>query len=270
MRKSILTLAVFVMSFLLFSQAAFASSTYVVQPGDTLWQISQRHNTTVSALSQANNLGNVDHIVVGQRLTLPGGGSVHTVQRGETLWQISQKYGITVAALAGENNITNLSYIEVGDRLVIPNIAITDKPAISSALVSSMQTLSRGGARNFSVAELDLFARLVHSESAGESFLGQVAVAATVLNRVDSSRYPNTLSAVIYQIESGYYQYSPVLDGRINLPANESARRAVQEAVNGSDPSLGATGFYNPRKTSNQWVRQQPVTTTIGNHVFFR
>jgi N-acetylmuramoyl-L-alanine amidase len=125
-------------------------------------------------------------------------------------------------------------------------------------------------ALRLTAAELDLFARLVHAEAAGEPFEGQVAVAASVLNRVRSPLFPNTLTAVIHQVVNGHYQYSPVLDGRINLPANESARRAVQEALNGRDPSLGATGFFNPRKTNNQWVRSRPVTVTIGQHVFFR
>ncbi len=123
---------------------------------------------------------------------------------------------------------------------------------------------------NFSPAEIDLFARLVHAEASGESHEGQVAVAASVLNRIRSSRYPNTLSAVVYQISSGRYQYSPVLDGRINRPAGSKARQAVEDAINGWDPSGGASGFYNPRKTSNRWVRQQPVTRTIGQHVFFK
>lgn len=119
-------------------------------------------------------------------------------------------------------------------------------------------------------AELELFARLVHAEAAGEPYQGQVAVAATVLNRLRSKRFPNTLSGVIYQVESGRYQYSPVLDGRINLPAGESAKKAVKEALAGADPSGGATGFYNPAKTGNAWVRRQPVTTVIGSHVFFQ
>ena len=110
----------------------------------------------------------------------------------------------------------------------------------------------------------------MQAEAGGEPYQGQVAVAATILNRLDSPRFPNTITEVIYQVVNGYYQYSPVLDGRINQPAADSARRAVRDAVNGADPSLGATGFYNPRKTSNQWVRQQPVTVTIGNHVFFK
>ncbi len=123
---------------------------------------------------------------------------------------------------------------------------------------------------NFTDWEMDLFARIVHAEAEGEPFIGQVAVAASILNRIRSSRYPNTLQAVVYQAPGGFYQYSPVLDGRINRPAGDSARRAVAEALNGNDPTGGATGFYNPRKTRNQWVRRQPVTTIIGNHVFFR
>ena len=125
-------------------------------------------------------------------------------------------------------------------------------------------------AGNFSQEDIDLFARLVHSEAAGEPYTGQVAVAASVLNRLESSRYPNTLRGVILQVVNGHYQYSPVLDGRINLPANQTAYNAVYDALQGWDPSGGALGFYNPYKTNNQWVRQQPVTTAIGNHVFFR
>lgn len=135
----------------------------------------------------------------------------------------------------------------------VPVEFVSDKPAL-----------------NFSPDELDLFARLVHSEAAGEPFQGQVAVAASILNRLSSPLYPDTMKEVVYQVSNGYYQYSPVLDGRINSPAGDSARKAVQEAIAGSDPSGGATGFYNPSKTWNQWVRSQPVTVTIGNHVFFK
>ncbi|NLZ38116.1 MAG: spore cortex-lytic enzyme [Firmicutes bacterium] len=132
------------------------------------------------------------------------------------------------------------------------------------------QTMMAFSEIHLTAADFDLFARLVHAESAGEPFEGQVAVAATVLNRLKSDLYPNTISGIIYQVESGRYQYSPVLDGRINLPAGESAKRAVREALKGWDPSAGATGFYNPAKTSNAWVRSHPVTTTIGSHVFFK
>lgn len=178
----------------------------------------------------------------------------HTVRPGDTLWKISQRYNTTVSAIIQANNIHTPQWIYPGQVFLIPSPS-TNLP-------------SRGW--GFSAADLDLFARLVHAEAAGEPYIGQVAVAATVLNRLKSPVYPNTLWGVIYQVVNGYYQYSPVLDGRINLPANNTARAAVRDALNGWDPSYGATGFYNPSKTSNQWVRSRPVTTVIGNHIFFR
>lgn len=124
---------------------------------------------------------------------------------------------------------------------------------------------------SFSEADLDLLARLVHAEAAGEPYIGKVAVAASVLNRVASNNYPNTIPRVIYQVIDGrYVQYEPVLNGRINIPAGAESKRATQEAARGSDPSRGATGFYNPVKTTNFWVRSRPVTIVIGNHVFFK
>lgn len=275
LKKNVIFILTVVLVFLLAGQA-FAA-THVVQRGETLWQISRRYGITLASLALANQISNKSRILVGQHLVIPGQSAsesatpvtiqadarqpVHTVRAGETLWRIALNYNTTVAAIAAENSIANASIIIVGQRLVIPAGA-------GDATLTAEPLASRAG-RNFSAAELDLFARLVHAEAAGESFEGQVAVAASVLNRVDSPLFPNTLSAVIFQVVSGFYQYSPVLDGRINLPANDSARRAVQEAINGRDPSLGATGFFNPAKTSNQWVRQQQVSVVIGNHVFF-
>ena len=266
MRKSVTGVLTILLILLMTGQANAA--VHVVQPGESLWLISQKYNTSVSTLANANNLMNLNYIEAGQQLSVPGEPApqpvvrqvVHTVRLGETLWFISRQYNATVAAIAAENNIVNVNLIKAGNELVIPGVSGEQAAPVLA---------SRNG-RNFTAAELDLFARLVFAESAGEPYLGQVAVAASVLNRVDSSLYPNTLTGVINQRVNGYYQYSPVLDGRINLPANDSARRAVQDAISGQDPSLGATGFYNPRKTTNVWVRQQPVTTTIGNHVFFR
>lgn len=255
-------LVIFVLVLVFVSQVALASSSHLVVPGDTLWLIAPRYNTTASAMAQVNRLSNPNYIEAGDRLAIPERSNLHIVQRGDTLFLISRRYNVTVNAIAAENRISNTNYIEVGDRLVIPGV--------SGGSVGNQNNLPSRSGSSFSAADLDLFARLVHSEAAGEPYVGQVAAAASVLNRISSSRYPNTLRGVIYQVANGYYQYSPVLDGRISIPANETARRAVRDAINGWDPSLGATGFYNPRKTSNQWVRQQPVTTVIGNHVFFR
>lgn len=128
---------------------------------------------------------------------------------------------------------------------------------------------------SFSKAELDLLARLVHAEAKGESYKGQVAVAATVLNRLGHPEYPNTLSGIINHVVVAngrrYYQYEPVLNGSIKQPAGELAVLAVQDALAGWDPSLGATGFFAPAKVgSGSWVRTRPVTVNIGNHRFFK
>ncbi|MCR3923184.1 MAG: LysM peptidoglycan-binding domain-containing protein, partial [Firmicutes bacterium] len=235
MRRSCVGIITVVLVLLMAGQAL---ANHVVQPGETLWKISQQYNTTVAQLAGANNLNNVNYIIVGQRLALPGQAKaqtvVHTVKPGETLWMISRAYSTTVASIAQENGITNVNIVNAGAKLTIPGA----KQVLS-------QALSRGG-RVLSAGEFDLFARLVQSEAGGESYQGQVAVAAAVLNRVDSSRFPNTVTGVINQVVDGYYQYSPVLDGRIKQPASDSARRAVVEAVGGADPTNGATGFYNP------------------------
>ncbi len=257
MHKSVLfkgiTLLVLLLmfSFLTGSQVGETAVSHRVAPGDTLWLISQRYNTTVSALQAANGLSGAT-IYPGQVLSVQAGN--YTVQRGDTLWLIAQRHGVSLSALREANPGIRSTNIYPGQSISIPE---------------SNSSSSRAG-HNFSQQEIDLLARLVHSEAAGEPYVGQVAVAASVLNRINSSIYPNTLTGVVYQVAYGYYQYSPVLDGRINLPANQNAYRAVNDALGGWDPSGNALGFYNPRKTSNQWVRQQPVTTVIGNHVFFR
>jgi spore germination cell wall hydrolase CwlJ-like protein len=121
----------------------------------------------------------------------------------------------------------------------------------------------------FSDNEIQLLARIAHAEAEGEGFQGQAAVAATVLNRVKSPKYPASVPEVVYQRINGIYQYSPVGDGRINLPAGQEALKAAHLALAGEDPTFGATGFFNPQKTADGWVRQHKVTTTIGGHVFF-
>ena len=109
-----------------------------------------------------------------------------------------------------------------------------------------------------------LLARIISAEARGETYEGQVAVGACVLNRVAHPSFPDTLAGVIYQPGA----FTAITDGQINEPVAESAKRAAREALNGSDPSGGAIYYYNPDKTSNQWIRTRPVIKRIGNHLF--
>ncbi len=243
------------------AQVGQTAVSHQVVPGDTLWLISQRYNTTVSALTGINRL-NGTTIYPGQVLYIPV--REHKVVQGETMFLIAQKYGVLLSALLAANPHLSPDNIYPGQKVIIPAANREDLSAAAPPLAS------RAGRSIYPQQDIDLFARLVHAEAAGEPYIGQVAVAASVLNRLKSPLYPSTLRGVIYEVAYGYYQYSPVLDGRINLPANSIAYQAVYDALGGWDPSGGATGFYNPQKTSNQWVRQQVVTKVIGNHVFFR
>lgn len=117
---------------------------------------------------------------------------------------------------------------------------------------------------NYSDADINLLARLIYGEARGESYVGQVAVGAVVMNRIKSSSFPNTMSGVIYQ----RYAFTAVDDGQINLTPNETAKRAAKDAINGWDPSYGAIYYYNPATATSQWIFSRQTTVTIGRHVF--
>lgn len=115
-------------------------------------------------------------------------------------------------------------------------------------------------------SEAQILARCVNGEARGEPYEGQVAVAAVILNRVKHESFPNTINGVIYQPGA----FTAVTDGQINVPidVNSSVYKACQEALSGSDPSGGAIYYYNPAKTTNQWIYSRQVVKTIGNHRF--
>lgn len=122
-------------------------------------------------------------------------------------------------------------------------------------------TVSAGG---YSANDIYLLAKVIAAEARGESYTGQVAVGAVVLNRVDSSSFPDTVAGVVYQ--SG--AFSAVTDSNWSVSPDSTSKKAAQDAINGWDPSGGALYYYNPAKTSNKWIRTRPVITTIGSHVF--
>ncbi len=113
-------------------------------------------------------------------------------------------------------------------------------------------------------SEYHLLARIISAEARGEPYIGQVAVGAVVLNRVEHPSFPDTVSGVVYQPGA----FTAITDGQINESITESAYRAAREALNGNDPTGGAIYYYNPSKTSNRWIRTRPVITQIGEHLF--
>ncbi|ADL12640.1 cell wall hydrolase [Acetohalobium arabaticum] len=117
--------------------------------------------------------------------------------------------------------------------------------------------------------ELETLARAVYSEARGESYVGQVAVAAVILNRVDSPEFPNTINGVVYQRHDGQYAFSAVWDGQIYLTPDETAYQTAKDALNGWDPSDGALYYYNPDTATASWIFENTVPIKrIGKHLF--
>lgn len=165
----------------------------------------------------------------------------YTVKTGDSLYKIGQTYGVPVLQLQSINQLDS-SLIYPGQQLTIP--------------------------KQISEQELDLLARLVNAEAKGEPYAGKVAVATVVLNRVDHPDFPNTITEVINDKDHGYYAFTPVANGQINLPADLESVKAVKEALAFRGQGNGSIFFYNPKTSTSDYVATREVTITIGNHVF--
>ncbi|MBQ1252658.1 MAG: cell wall hydrolase [Firmicutes bacterium] len=114
--------------------------------------------------------------------------------------------------------------------------------------------------------KVTLLSRAIHAEAEAEPYIGKVAVGAVLLNRVNHSEFPNTLSGVIYQggaLES-------VSNGRMTTASGQESVKAAQDALNGWDPTYGALYFWNPYKPVNKWMWTRTITVQYGDHVFAR
>ena len=114
--------------------------------------------------------------------------------------------------------------------------------------------------------QAQLIARAINGEARGESFEGQVAVGAVILNRVQHSSFPNSVPGVIYQPGA----FTAVSDGQINLPieTNNIAYKAARDALNGWDPTGGCIYYFNPATATSSWIWGRPQATKIGEHIF--
>ncbi|TES57711.1 spore cortex-lytic enzyme [Halalkalibacterium halodurans] len=116
----------------------------------------------------------------------------------------------------------------------------------------------------YSDNDIQLMAQAVYGEARGEPYVGQVAVAAVILNRLNSPTFPDTVSGVIFEPLA----FTAVADGQIYMTPDETARRAVLDALNGQDPSGGATYYFNPDTATSGWIWSRPQIKRIGKHIF--
>lgn len=161
---------------------------------------------------------------------------IYGVSTQKAVRQFQKNCGITVDGIAGSKT---LLYLGLGNST----------------------TQSSGG---YNSSDVYLLAKIIAAEARGETYVGQVAVGAVVLNRVRHSSFPDTISGVVYQ--SG--AFSAVRDSNWSVAPDATAQKAARDAINGWDPTGGAIYYYNPAKTSNTWIRKRTVVATIGSHVF--
>jgi len=171
----------------------------------------------------------------------------HTVKAGESLFLISKRYDTTVKRIKADNGLRG-DVIYPGQTLKVPG----------------NETASRSNGLNASEDDLNWLARAVYGEARGETYTGQVAVAAVIINRVESPQFPDTIKGVIFE----RLAFTAVADGQIYLKPNANAIKAAREALTGKDPSNGALYYWNPAKATSKWIWTRSIIKRIGNHVF--
>ena len=133
-----------------------------------------------------------------------------------------------------------------------------------TAAKMGLSVSSSSSSSNYNSNDRYLLAKVIYAEARGESYTGQVAIGAVVLNRVEDSRFPNTIAGVIYQP----WAFTAVNDGQINLEPNQKAYQAADDALNGWDPTYGCVYYYNPQTATSKWIWTTKKVTQIGKHVF--
>ena len=184
------------------------------------------------------------------------GSTVKTIQQKLKNWGY---YNGSVDGIFGSKTKEAVKYFQRKNGLTPDGIVGT-----KTLKALGMSTSSSSSNSTYSNADIELLARLIYGEARGESYVGQVAVGAVVMNRIKSASFPNTMSGVIYQ----KYAFTAVDDGQINLTPNATAKKAAQDAMNGWDPTYGALYYYNPVTATSSWIFSRQTTVTIGRHVF--
>ncbi|MDM5188648.1 spore cortex-lytic enzyme [Bacillus sp. DX4.1] len=182
-------------------------------------------------------------------------GKVDGVFGWGTYWALrnfQQRFGLPVDGLAGTKTKQMLVKATKYEK---PTGGQSNKPP---------QNTGSNVPNGYSQNDIRLIANAVYGESRGEPYIGQVAVAAVILNRVTSPSFPNTISGVIFEPRA----FTAVADGQIYLTPNESAKKAVLDAINGWDPTGNAIYYFNPDTATSKWIWSRPQIKKIGKHIF--
>ncbi|MGG3434228.1 spore cortex-lytic enzyme [Heyndrickxia coagulans] len=203
-------------------------------------------------------------------------GTIDGVFGYSTYWALrnfQKAYGMPVDGLAGPGVKKKLVKASKYDAAYVKSMVAsgkkftyyggTKKQAPKTAAKKPDQTATNVP-NGFSQNDIRLLQRAVYGEARGEPYEGQVAVAAVILNRIESPSFPNTIPGVIFEPGA----FTCVSDGQIWLAPNDTAKKAVLDAINGWDPSGNALYYFNPATATSKWIWSRPQIKRIGKHIF--
>ncbi|MDZ7672300.1 MAG: cell wall hydrolase [Halanaerobiales bacterium] len=273
---------------------------YVVQNGDTIYDIANEYNTTVSNILHNNNIDNASKINIGDELVIQKERKTQENKpkldyklslssRNEDNYQldVGRNYSVRYnpEQPLPEVNIPPDKiikyYVDSGDTLYDLAESFNTSVGVIMALNNMDHSIIRSGEKinipinnltkrqvlaiTVSQSDIEILARTIHGEARGEPYMGQVAVGAVIINRVLSHEFPDNIKDVVYQRS----QFTAVADGQINYPPNNTAYRAAKEALGGVDPTMGSLYYYNPKTAENKsWFQTRKFVVSIGEHVF--
>ncbi|MFO7814825.1 MAG: cell wall hydrolase [Halanaerobiales bacterium] len=273
---------------------------YVVQNGDTIYDIAKDYNTTVENILENNQIENSSNINIGDELVIQS-------EKQKEERELSLDYSLDPSEESNRNFQldvgTNYSvrynpeqplpdvdippdkiiryYVDSGDTLYDLAESFNTSPGVIMALNNMENSIIKKGdkiklpinnlskrqvlAKTVNQSDIEIIARTINGEARGEPYMGQVAVGAVIINRVLSNNFPNNIKDVIYQDN----QFSAVADGQIHFTPNDMAYRAAKEALDGVDPTMGSLYYYNPDTAKNKkWFSSRKFVVSIGAHIF--
>ncbi len=198
------------------------------------------------------------------------GGEVKEVQRRLKQWgyyngSIDGIYGAkTVEAVKKFQRKNGLTADGIAGKSTYEALGMNESAKALEGNKGTSGNKGNSGSSSYTNSDLYLLAKCIYAEARGESYTGQVAVGAVILNRVASSAFPNSIAGVIYQ----QHAFTAVSDGQINLEPDKTAMNAASDAMNGWDPTYGCIYYYNPAVATSSWIFGRKTVTTIGKHVF--
>lgn len=304
MKKQIEISILIMIILLLFTMSGLAQPRftliYVVQNGDTIYDIANEYNTTVSNILHNNNIDNASKINIGDELV---------IQKERKIQENKPKldYKLSLSSSNEDNYQLDVGrnysvrynpeqplpevnippdkiikyYVDSGDTLYDLAQSFNTSVGVIMALNNMDHSIIRSGEKinipinnltkrqvlaiTVSQSDIEILARTIHGEARGEPYMGQVAVGAVIINRVLSHEFPDNIKDVVYQRS----QFTAVADGQINYPPNNTAYRAAKEALGGVDPTMGSLYYYNPKTAENKsWFQTRKFVVSIGEHVF--